>query len=97
MNDVIEKVKTWCKLSYIVFEEQRGYYPLMYIYTFTALIKFEDFLDGIQHCVIVVGKWIFDSNINFALPLICDDLDYCCTNDDEEKEMNGYKVVLKAI
>ena len=52
---------------------------------------------GIQHCVTVVGKLIFDSNITFELPLTHEKLDWCCTNYDETKLINGYKRVLKAI
>ena len=51
----------------------------------------------IRHCVTVVGKWIFDSDLPFALPLTKDKLDYCCINDNKTKGMNGYKGILKAI
>ena len=44
----------------------------------------ERFFGGIQHCVTVVGKRIFDSNFIFEIPLTCDDLDYCWTNDKEK-------------
>ena len=37
------------------------------IFPFPALIQLEDFLGGIQHCVTVVGNWIFDSNFPFAI------------------------------
>ena len=33
-----------------------------------------DFVGGIQHCATVVGKWTFDRNITFLLPLNCDSL-----------------------
>ena len=37
------------------------------ISSFSTLIKLTDFLVGIQHCVTVLDKWIFDINIPFAL------------------------------
>ena len=60
------------------------------------VIHLKDFLGGIQHFVTVVGKWIFDSNFNFALPLTSNELCYCCTTDNETKLMNGNKVVWKS-
>ena len=58
------------------------------IYPFPTLIKFKEIIHGVQHCVTVVGKWIFDINILFACPLTHDDMDYFCTNDDEIKGLN---------
>ena len=46
----------------------------------------EYFIGGIQHCVTVVGKWIFDSNFLFALSINRDNIDYCCTNENETKD-----------
>ena len=53
------------------------------------------FIDGIQHCVTVVDKWIFEINNLFTLPLTRDEIDCCVTNDDKAKKVNGYKGVLK--
>ena len=55
-NHVREKVKPQCKLSYKVFEEKYGYDTLLGISPFPTLIKLTEFLGGIKHCVIVVGK-----------------------------------------
>ena len=52
---------------------------------------------GIQHCGSVVDKLILDRNILLAFPLTCEDLAYCCTDDEKTKDMNYYKLVLKAI
>ena len=57
------------KISYKVFKDKYGYYPLLDISEFPTLIYLTDFIGGTQNCVIVVGKWIFDKNISFALPL----------------------------
>ena len=62
---------------------------------FITLIQLKYFLRGIQHCLTVVSKWIFDSNVPFALPLTRDNLDYFCTNNNKTKVMNDYKEVLK--
>ena len=70
---------------------------MLEISSFPTLVQLKDFLGGIQHCVTVVGKWIFDSNVPFARPLTRNKLEYCCTNCDETKVMNGYRGVLKSI
>ena len=62
---------------------------------FTKLIMLKEFLGGIQHCVTVVGEWIFDINITFSLPLTRDKIDCCCTHNNNNKGTNGYKGVLK--
>ena len=76
MNHVREKGKPRCKLLYQIFEEQDGYDPLLDIFSFSALIQLTYSLGGIQHCVTVVDKWIFNGNINFALHINFDNLDY---------------------
>ena len=63
LNNVRDKGKPGCKLSYKLCKEQGGYYPFLDISTFPTLIKLKDFICGIQHCVTFVGKWIFDKNI----------------------------------
>src|SRR5687768_11548379 len=35
-----------------------------------------------DHCVTVLGNWIFDSNFPNALPLTKDSLDLCCSSED---------------
>ena len=44
---------------------------------FTTLIKVTDSLCGIRYYVTVVGKCTFDININSALPLTPDEMNYC--------------------
>ena len=51
---------------YKLFEEQDRYGPLHDISPFPTLIQLIDFLGGIQHCVTVAGKWIFERNIYFC-------------------------------
>ena len=71
------------KIAYNVFKEQYGCDPFFYISSFSTLIHLADFLGGIQKCVTVVSKWIFDKNIAFALSLTCNDMDNCFTTDAE--------------
>ena len=75
------KGKQQWKLSYKVFEEQDGYDLLFDIYLFPTSIQLKSFLGGIQHCVTVFARWVFDCNIHFAVPITHDNMDYCCTND----------------
>ena len=97
INHLIDKGKLRCNLWNKVFEEKSAYYPFLYISPFPSLIWLTDFLGEIQHCVTVFSKRVSNSNIHFVLPLTCDNLDYSCTNYFETKDMNGLKVLLKAI
>ena len=65
------------KISYKLFEVKYGYDPLFDISTFPTLLQLAGFFGGIQHCVTIVGKFIFDRNIPFALPFTHDNLDCC--------------------
>ena len=69
LNRVREKRKPRCKLSYNVLKEEDDYYPLLDISLYKTLIQLKYFPGGIHHCVTVVGKWVFDSNFSFTLPL----------------------------
>ena len=96
-NNVREKGKTRCKLSNIIFEKPNGCDPLLDISTFPTLIQLKQSLGGSQNCVTIVGKWMFDSNIPFAPSLNRDKMDHFCTNYNETKGINFYKVVLKDV
>ena len=37
-----------------------------------------------DHCITVSGKWIFDSNLELALPLTHAWLNYICSGDDTD-------------
>ena len=97
MNHAREKGKPWCKILYKVFKDEYGHDPLICISPFTTLIQLKDLLSGIHHYVKVVGKWIFDSNFPFVLTLTRENIDYCCTDNNKIRGMDGYQVVLTAI
>ena len=78
-------------------KEEYGYDPFLDISPSTTLIQFKDCLDGIHNYYTVVGKWIFDSDFPFSLPLTKENLDQCCINYNEIIIMNGYKGLLKSI
>jgi hypothetical protein len=47
-----------------------------------------------SHCVGVVGQWIFDSNLEHALPLTKAALDWCCgARIEQEESESGYLCV----
>ena len=96
LNHVIEKVNPWWKHSYKVFRKQYGCDPFIDIYPFPTLIQLTEFIGGVQHCVTVVGKSIFDRNNILSLPFACDDLEYCWNNFDIFL-MNVLKGVLKIL
>ena len=65
MNRVIEKGKPQCKIPFKIFKETDRYDPLFGISPFPTLIQLAEYLGDIQHCVTVVGKWIFNRSIPF--------------------------------
>ena len=52
-------------------------YPTMCLLLYTAHRK--------NHCITVCGKWIFYSNLEFALPLTKALLNYICSGNDTDK------------
>ena len=51
-----------------------------------------------DHCIIVFGKWIFDSNLKVALPLTHDYLNYICrVNDTDEIIFVGVLHAIRAV
>ena len=50
-----------------------------------------------DHCIIVCGKWIFDSNFKMALPLTQHCLNYTfCGNDTDENKFAGVGHAIRA-
>ena len=80
---------------YKVPKEECGRDPLLVVSPYPTLIHLKYYLGGIHHCVSVIGKWIFDSNLPFALTPTKENFDYCFINDNKIKSMNVYKGVLK--
>ena len=56
LNHARKKVKPQFNILYILFKEQDGYDPCLYINLCPTYIWLKEFLDGIQIFVIVVGK-----------------------------------------
>ena len=51
-----------------------------------------------DHCITIWGKWIFDSNLEFALPLTRDWLNYICSgNDTDEITFVGVLHAIRAV
>ena len=40
---------------------------------------------GTPDCITICGKWIFDSNLEFALPLTRASLNYICSGNDTDE------------
>ena len=74
LDRIVENRKPRWKLLYKVLKEEYEYDPFLDISIYPILMQLKDYFDGIQHCVIVVGKGIFDSNFSFELPLTKDNL-----------------------
>ena len=53
---------------------------------------------GIDHCITVCGKWIFDSNLKVELPLTQVLLNYIyCGNDTDENKFIGILHAIRAV
>ena len=51
-----------------------------------------------DHCITVCCKWIFDSDLEFALPLTKSSLNYICSgNDTDEIIFVGFLHVIRAV
>ena len=51
-----------------------------------------------DHCITVCGKWIFDSNLKFALPITKASLNYICLgNDTNEITFVGVLNAIRAV
>ena len=51
-----------------------------------------------DHCITVCGKWIFDSNLESALPLTNASLNYICSgNDTDEITFVGVLRAIRAV
>ena len=51
-----------------------------------------------DQCITVCGKWIFDSNLDFALPLTKASLNYICSgNDTDEITFVGVLHAIRAV
>ena len=44
-----------------------------------------------DHCVTLYGKWLFDSNFDYALPLTKECLDLCCSNEGTNETFLGFR------
>lgn len=42
-----------------------------------------------DHAVAISGNWIFDSNLEYAIPLTKESLDLCCSDDSHQNEYVG--------
>ena len=36
-----------------------------------------------DNCITIYGKWVFDSNFEYAMPLTKETLDLCCSSDEQ--------------
>ena len=50
-----------------------------------TLVQLIDLLGNVNHALIVVGKWIYDSNYKIDLPLSIEHLNLICSCSEEEK------------
>ena len=67
-----------------------------FIYPTVCLLLYTAHRTG--HCITVCGKWIFDSNLEFTLPLTKASLNYICSgNDTDEIIFVGVLYAIRAV
>ena len=67
-------------------------------YNYPTVCLLLDTAHRTYHCVTVRGKWIFDSNLESALPLTEDSLNYICSgNDIDEITFVGILHVIREV
>ena len=54
-------------------------------YSYPTVCLLLDTAHRTDHCITVCGKWIFDSNLEFALPLTKASLNYICSGNDTDE------------
>ena len=54
-------------------------------YTYSTVCLLLEMWHWTNHCIIVCGKCIFDSNLKVALPLTQDSLNYTCRDNDTDE------------
>ena len=52
---------------------------------YTTVCLLLDTAHHTNHCITVCGKWIFDSNLESALPLTEASLNYICSGNDTDE------------
>ena len=55
------------------------------------VVQIQDKKNIINHAVTIVGRWIFDANFKYALPLSMSSMNKCCVDRFEPDEIVGYK------
>ena len=67
-------------------------------YNYPTVCLLLDTAHRTNHCITVCGKWIFDYNLEFALPLTKASLNYICSgNDTDEITFVGVLRTIKAV
>ena len=85
MGQKIEKNEL--KIHYYIQEWNTNtttYHILHNHYNYSTVCLLLDTAHRTDHCITVCGKWIFDSNLEFALPLTTASLNYICSGNDTD-------------
>ena len=61
------------------------------------MIHLMEILSGVKHCITIIGKWVFDRNVLFELPINHKYIDNFWIEQDKPNEINGYKGVMKYV
>ena len=88
INYRIQEWNTYTKTYDIL--QNHSNYPAVFLLLETA--------HRIDYCITVCSKWIFDSNLEFALPLTKASLNYICSgNDTDEITFVGVLRAIRAV
>jgi len=80
-NGLIDIMAQSCKWLRPIKINAKAFDILSDVSEFPTVLALEAFDGGTQHAFTVVGKLVFDSNCERALPLTRRSLDYCCSTD----------------
>jgi len=82
--DVLRDIMAFSCLWLKPVGRQAAYFDVLSnISEFPMVLALEAINGGMQHAITIIGKLIFDSNSEQALPLTKKSLDYCCSSDKE--------------
>jgi hypothetical protein len=62
---------------------------------YPTLINLEALDGGSNHAIAVVGRWIFDSNAQYAQQLSLPVLDWCCSSDSVRSKFHAVKSAMR--
>ena len=87
---VRERGEPRLRYSIVEYTEKNKFNPVAEVYNGVTLLQLEDLKGSRNHCVTVAGRWVFDSNLERALPLSYESLHFVCSEVDDSSSQLAY-------